>query len=167
MNLVSGQMVYKNFYIRQAKNEDLPEIKRLVFGILKEYNLLPDEDGKDKDLYDLERNYFANSGFFGVAINDETEEIIGTFGLASINQDLCELRKMYLSKKFRGRGIGKFILHTAIDISKQLHYHKIVLETISPLKEAIALYKQSGFLEIPPHEINVRVDRAFELDITK
>ncbi len=167
MNMASGQKAYKNFYIRQAKNEDLPEIKKLVFGILKEYNLLPDEEGKDRDLYDLERNYFSNNGFFGVVINERTGAIVGTFGLAAINQSLCELRKMYLSKKFRGGGIGKFILLTAIDISKQLHYHKIILETVTPLKEAIALYRQSGFIEITPHTINARVDKAFELDISK
>ncbi|HEY8735072.1 MAG TPA: GNAT family N-acetyltransferase, partial [Puia sp.] len=109
----------------------------------------------------------SNNGFFGVVINERTGAIVGTFGLAAINQSLCELRKMYLSKKFRGGGIGKFILLTAIDISKQLHYHKIILETVTPLKEAIALYRQSGFIEITPHTINARVDKAFELDISK
>jgi ribosomal protein S18 acetylase RimI-like enzyme len=50
-------------------------------------------------------------------------------------------------------------------MAKEKHYKKIVLETISVLTVAISLYKQFGFKEIKPKEINERVDQAFELDI--
>jgi putative acetyltransferase len=82
-----------------------------------------------------------------------------------VNENICELRKMYLLKEMRGRGLGKIILDTAIDIAKEKHYGKIILETISALKTAIFLYKRYGFKEIKPKEINTRVDQAFELDI--
>jgi GNAT superfamily N-acetyltransferase len=98
-------------------------------------------------------------------VDAKSGEIVGTFGLYQIDKNICELRKMYLLKHHRGKGLGKFMLNTAIDISKENHYKKIILETISPLKEAISLYRQYGFREITPHEITERVDRAFELII--
>ena len=158
-------MIYKEFIIRPAKNEDIPSIKNVVFGVLQEYKLKPSETGKDNDLNDIEQSYFNNGGFFGVAIDTNLNDIVGTFGLYSLNKEVCELRKMYLLKRVRGKGLGKCILTYAIALAKGKRFKKIVLETISPLKEAIALYKQNGFKEVSPSEINDRVDQAFELKL--
>ncbi len=158
-------MLSKEFLIRAATNDDIPSIKKVIFTCLKEYALPPEVNGKDSDLNNIEKNYFSANGFFGVVVNTNTDLIIGTFGLFPINERICELRKMYLSKEVRGKGLGKIILNTAIDMAKEKHYKKIILETISPLTVAISLYKQSGFKEIAPREINERVDQAFEFDI--
>ncbi len=159
-------MLYKEFLIRPAKNEDIPSIKKVVFGVLQEYELMPDETGKDHDLNDIEQNYFLKDGYFGVVVQTKSNDIVGTFSLYPVSPDVCELRKMYLLKHVRGKGLGKSILTFAMSLAKERHYKKIILETISPLKEAISLYKKYGFLEILPAEVNERVDKAFELDIT-
>lgn len=153
------------FSIQPANNNDIPSIKNVVFTVLIEYGLKPDSTGKDKDLEDIEENYFNRNGYFGAVLNNNTKEIVGTFGLYTIDKETCELRKMYLLKEARGKGIGKFMLTTAINIAKEKNYKKIILETISPLKEAISLYKKFGFIEIIPKEINSRVDQAFELKL--
>jgi putative acetyltransferase len=158
-------MYFKEFLIRPANNNDITSIKTVVFSSLNEFALDPEENGKDSDLNNIEKNYFSNNGFFGVVVNIKTNNIVGTFGLFPVNEKICELRKMYLLKKVRGKGLGKFILNTAIHIAKEKHYKKIILETISQLTVAISLYKQFGFKEIKPKEINARVDQAFELDI--
>jgi putative acetyltransferase len=158
-------MIYKEFLIRPAKNEDMASIKNIVFGILQEYGLKPNENGKDNDLNNIEQNYFSNNGYFGVAVERTSNNIVGTFGLHPINKNICELRKMYLLRHVRGKGLGKYMLNFAIEFAREKHYSKIFLETISPLKEAISLYKKIGFTEVKPLEINDRVDRAFELNI--
>jgi len=158
-------MFFKEFIIRPATNKDILSIKNIVFNTLTEYGLNPQLHGKDSDLDDIERNYFATNGYFGVTVNIRANISVGTFGLFTLNTDICELRKMYLLKEMRGRGLGKFILNTAIKTAEEKHFKKIILETISPLTVAIALYKQYGFKEVKPKEINERVDRAFELDL--
>lgn len=158
-------MIYKRFTIRPAGNKDIAAIKKLVSEVLQEYHLPFSETGKDDDLNDIEQNYFKRNGYFGTAIDTSTNEIVGTFGLYAKNKDICELRKMYLIKTARGQGLGRFILMAAIELAKEKKYTKIVLETITPLKEAISLYKRYGFKEIPPSEINERVDQAFELQL--
>ncbi len=159
-----ARFTFDQFVIRQADNKDTYYIKEVVFTVLREYGLTPDETGRDRDLSDIERFYTENNGVFSVVINVENE-IVGTFGLYSIDRNICELRKMYLRKDLRGKGIGNFMLKSAISIAIEKGFRKIFLETISPLKEAIALYKKYGFVEVTPHEINERVDRAFELTI--
>jgi putative acetyltransferase len=158
-------MIYKEFNIRPATNEDIPSIKNMVFAVLREFGLEPSSTGKDKDLDDIEQNYFTSNGYFGVAIDSNTLEIVGTFGLYACSKDICELRKMYLLPYVRGKGLGKCMLTQAIAVAKEKHFRKIVLETISPLKAAIELYKQFGFKEVVPAEINERVDKAFTLNI--
>lgn len=158
-------MILKGFRIRAATNQDVPSIKDVVFSSLREFGLYPDSNGKDKDLNDIESSYLSNNGFFGVVVHMETNLIVGCFGLFPMNDSICELRKMYLSKETRGKGLGKFILDAAIHTAREKHYKKIILETISVLTTAIFLYKQYGFKEIKPREINARVDQAFELDI--
>ena len=156
-------MVHRNFLLRPATNEDISSIKSVVFSVLREYGLKGSESGKDIDLGDIQEYYFSKNGYFGVAVELESTEIVGTFGLYQIDSSTCELRKMYLLRTARGKGWGEFILQFAITKAKELGYSRIVLETISPLKEAISLYKKHGFTEITPKEMSDRVDQAFEL----
>jgi putative acetyltransferase len=158
--LHSGQYI-----IRPATNTDIPFIQQIVFTVLVEYGLPPNDHGKDEDLKDIEKNYFTPNGFFGVLENQNNQEIIGTYGLMAMNKESCELRKMYLLKPFRGQGLGKLMVENALAMAHALGYRKIMLETISPLIEAIALYQKYGFTETPPREINARVDKAFELEL--
>lgn len=158
-------MLLKEFQIRAAKNLDIPSIKKIVFSSLREFGLNPDENGKDQDLNNIESSYLSNNGFFGVVVHTNTNYIVGCFGLFPVNDSTYELRKMYLLKEFRGTGLGRFILETAIRTAREKHHKKIILETISVLTTAIVLYKRYGFTEIKPKEINARVDQAFELDI--
>src|ERR1700675_912089 len=114
-------MLIHEFQIRAATNHDIPSIKNVVFSSLREFGLNPDENGKDKDLNDIEISYLSNNGFFGVVIQREANLIVGCFGLFPLNENICELRKMYLLKEIRGKGLGKFILDTAIQTAREKH----------------------------------------------
>ena len=48
---------------------------------------------------------------------------------------------MYLHKSQRGRGLGKFLLDSALAQARELGFTRVTLETASVLKEAIALYE--------------------------
>lgn len=154
-----------SFIFREATNNDVTLIKHLIFAVLDEYRLLPDEFGKDSDLSDLQRNYFTQNGFFGLIICGQLNKVVGTFGITKVNEESCELRKMYVAKEFRGRGIGKFMLGQAVAIARERNYKFIQLETVSVLKEAIDLYVKFGFKEILPAKVSDRVDRAFKLNL--
>ena len=158
-------MIDNNYLIRPANNTDISSIKNVVFTSLIEHGLIPEVFGKDKYLNDVEKNYFNALGYFGVLIEIDTQAVVGTFGLINIDKTTCELQKMYLTTRLRGKGLGKLMMDAAIEKAKQLKYKKIVLETVSQLQTAIALYKKFGFVEITPAIINKRVDQAFELKL--
>lgn len=149
--------------LRSASNQDSEQIKSVVFTVLEEYGLKADSSRTDKDLDSIEESYFSNNGFFGVI---EVESVIvATVGLHRVDENTCELRKMYSLPSQRGKGLGKRILEFALSKAKELGYSRVVLETASPLKEAIGLYRKYGFREFNPEHLSTRCDQAFELDL--
>src|SRR4030043_2403040 len=104
--------------LRPANNKDCDNIASLVYGILREYDLKPDPACTDADIKDIESSYFDRGGMFFV-LETEDGSIIGAYGLYPIDQRTCELRKMYLHKAYRGKGLGKFLLDDALSKARQ------------------------------------------------
>jgi putative acetyltransferase len=150
--------------LRRADNKDCEKIARLVYGVLKEYGLKPDPACTDADINDIESSYFGRGGTFFV-LETEDDSIVGAYGLYPIEEKTCELRKMYLHKAHRGKGLGKFLLEDAIAKARQLGFERMILETSSVLKEAASLYRSYGFMEYKPDHLSIRCDQAFSLKL--
>lgn len=152
-----------NYTLVSARNIDSKEIKAVIYLILNEYGLKEDEGSTDSDLNNIQKYYTDNNGFFGkILINDK---IVGTIGLFKLTDDLCELRKMYLLKEHRGKGLGKILMDIIIKKAKEKKYKKIELETASVLQEAIGLYIKYGFRELEKSDLADRCDKAFILEL--
>ncbi len=151
--------------IRLATNQDKEQIQNIVFGILSEYGLKNDPNGTDSDLNDIEANYIARGGTFVVVENDASQ-IVGTAGLFYLRSGVCELRKMYLLKETRGKGVGKQTMEYLLAKARELGFQRIELETASVLVEAISLYTRYGFRPIEGgHLLTLRCDKAYALDL--
>lgn len=149
--------------IRPATPADCERVQKLVFGVLREYDLEPDFEGTDRDIADIEAHYTARGGTFEL-IEDERGNLLGTCGLYPMSAETVELRKMYFDKSLRGRGVGKQTLQRMIDTARAKGFRKIYLETAKILKEAVALYEKFGFVETDEKH-TPRCDAAYYLDI--
>ncbi len=69
----------------------------------------------------------------------------GIYPTANLPDGTCELVKLYLSAKARGKGIGKILMEKCIAAAKELGYTKIYLETMPELTIAIPMYENFGF----------------------
>jgi putative acetyltransferase len=150
--------------LRPANNKDCKKVTELVFTILAEYNLKPDPVSTDTDIKNIEQAYFERGGTFYV-LEEKDGSIIGAYGLYPIDKATCELRKMYLHRSYRGKGLGKLLLEDALSKAKQISFKRMTLETASVLTEAISLYKSYGFTEYEPEHLSSRCDQAFVLEI--
>ena len=151
--------------LRAATNHDAEGIKKLVFGVLEEYQLCADPGCTDADLGDIEGFYFRSGGFFDVLVADE-REVVGSIGLCRLSEGTCELRKMYLHPSVRGKGHGRQLLEHALRRARELGYSRVVLETALVLKEAIRLYERYGFRPYTPEHKSKRCDVAYALDLS-
>ncbi len=150
--------------LRPATNRDRKAIEALVFGVLAEYGLKPDPTSTDMDLQDIELSYLARGGTFDVLTN-EAGQMIGSVALFPISSSVCELRKMYLAAPARGSGLGRQLLEHALSRARELGFARVVLETASVLREAIALYERYGFRRYNPTHLAARCDAAYFLDL--
>jgi putative acetyltransferase len=150
--------------IRSATNADADAVRALVFGVLEEYGLKAEHEGVDADLDDLEATYINRGGIFEV-IEDDDGHMIGTVGLFPKGDRVCELRKMYLVKQSRGKGLGRMIMDRVLDHARRLGLRRIELETAAVLVEAIDMYTRYGFRPIDPADVCARCDKAFALDL--
>ena len=150
--------------LRLANNKDCDKIASLVYSILEEYNLKPDPASTDADLKDIEQSYFEQGGTFYV-LEEKSGSIVGAYGLYPVESQTCELRKMYLHRSCRGKGLGKFLMESALSEARQLGFKRMTLETASVLKEAIALYKSYGFVEYQADHLSSRCDQAYKLEL--
>jgi putative acetyltransferase len=162
---MSESLSWMHLILRSATNRDRDGIEALVFGVLAEYGLKPDPGGTDADLQDIERSYLASGGMFDV-LTDEAGVVVGSVGLFPLSGRICELRKMYLAAPARGLGHGRRLLDHALSRARELGFARVVLETASVLREAVALYERYGFQRYTPEHVAARCDTAYFLDLS-
>lgn len=79
---------------------------------------------------------------------EENGEIIGGGGIyptTGLPDDTCELVKLYLYSKARGRGLGKLLIQQCTTKAKAFGYAKMYLESMPELNQAVSLYEKLGF----------------------
>jgi GNAT superfamily N-acetyltransferase len=85
----------------------------------------------------------AKSNAFWVV--ESGNRIVGTFGIESRSRDSTELRRMYLDRGHRGRGVAQRMLQCAELRAGELGFSKMILSTAEVQKAAIAFYAKSGY----------------------
>jgi putative acetyltransferase len=150
--------------LRPATNQDREAITSLAQTVLQEYGLKSEPCSTDLDLADLEFHYHNRGGRFDVLENPEGQ-ILGCVGLYPVDTHCVELRKMYLRKDARGKGLGKKLLDHAVKSAKDMGYKRVTLETAGVLKEAIKLYTKYGFQPFVAQHLARRCDQAFVLEL--
>lgn len=134
------------YVFRTANNTDAAAVWALISGILNEYGINADVTSTERDLVDLEMTYQQSGGTFLVLIDGQT--VIGTVALLRESDIACELCRMYLAAHYRGRGLGRMLLETALQRAAEFGFAEVRLETAKVLNEAIALYRSAGFVPI-------------------
>ena len=75
-------------------------------------------------------------------------EIVGGGGIYptdGLDDDTCELVKMYLLPIARGLGLGRILIEKCLEQATALGYKKVYLETMPELKQAMNVYAKFGF----------------------
>jgi putative acetyltransferase len=155
----------RGFSLREAVAADAPAIRTVVLTVLAEYGLSPSPSSTDADLDDIIGSYAGRGGLFRV-IASSSDAVVGCGGLYPVDREEAEIRKMYLLKEARGHGLGRMLLNDLIAAARERGFERVVAETASVLKEAIALYKSSGFVPYPRANLPSRCDQAFVLALT-
>ncbi len=97
--------------------------------------------------FDLaEEEVAAGRGMFVVASIGDTD--VGCGAVRLIDDDVAELKRMFVVPELRGRRIAAVVLSALEDKARALGANRIVLETGIRSPEALALYGRAGYHEI-------------------
>lgn len=66
----------------------------------------------------------------------------------------CEMKRLFVRPAFRGRGLGRVLAEAIMDAARQADYTHILLDTLTEMASARALYEDLGFVEVPPYYYN-------------
>ena len=99
--------------------------------------------GELSDIDHFQSYYFGNHGLFLVVIDDN--QVVGTGAFRRIDENVCELKRLWLLEPYQGKGMGYQVLKELIKFAKAKGYKKVVLETDYEQERAFRFYRKAGF----------------------
>jgi len=82
-------------------------------------------------------------------------EPVGCVALHPLQSEICEMKRLYLRPRFRGKGLGRILAERIIAEAREMGYKHMRLDTVEPvMKDAVAMYRRLGFREIAPYCTN-------------
>jgi putative acetyltransferase len=153
------------FTIEQASTEGDFELgKNLMLAYQKDIGVDLAFQDFDNEVRNVSSVYSAPSGAFFIAFQDNTP--IGCFGIRSIDGSICELKRMFLTKENRKKGLGEVLLKKAIAVAIDLKFGKMRLDTLPSMNSAFHLYQKLHFTEIEPYRHNpISGSKFLELEL--
>jgi len=107
----------------------------------------------DDEVANLPADYRMPNGRLLIAIKDG--DVVGCIALRKLTDDACEMKRLFLRPQFRGQGLGREMVQRIIDEAREIGYERMRLDTLPRwMDQAIALYEQFGFRDIPPYYDN-------------
>lgn len=146
--------------IQAESSEQIEETRRLF----REYEAWLGIDlcfqSFEAELADLPGKYALPSGRLFLAVVDE--KIAGCIALRKLDDEICEMKRLFVREDFRKLGLGRMLIEKLISEAKNIGYKRMRLDTLTDkMPKAVALYRFYGFREITPYYENPHSDSLF------
>ena len=66
----------------------------------------------------------------------------------------CEMKRLFVRRAFRGFGLGRQLVEHTMAQAHLAGYTTMLLDTLSDMEAARALYQEAGFVEVAPYYHN-------------
>lgn len=129
----------------QAARQVLLTVCQELWGVSEEVILQHDSLS---DFDDIENYYFKQNGMFLVVLDGD--RVVGTLGVRHWKENICELKRLWFYKEYRGQGLGRLLMERLIDFAKEKGYQRARFEVADAEVQAPAmkLYYKLGFHHI-------------------
>lgn len=146
-----------------------PEQIQIAANLFREYQSYLNVDlcfqGFEQELATLPGKYAEPGG--AILLAEHGEQIAGCVAVRLLKDDICEMKRLYVTEGFRGLSAGRMLAEAVIEKAKQLGYKRMQLDTLQRLERAVGLYTKLGFKEIQPYYTNPLNEVVYwELDLS-
>lgn len=129
--------------------------------------------GVDLSFQDFEREVRELPGDYApprgrLFLLTENAQDAGCIALRPLDEEICEMKRLYVRPAFRGRGLGRRLAEEVIAAGREIGYQAMRLDTLPSMADAQRLYRALGFVEIGAYRYSpVPGTRFFELDLRR
>ncbi|MEA5505942.1 GNAT family N-acetyltransferase [Halotia wernerae UHCC 0503] len=137
--------------IRSIQQHQIEQAKQTIMTVCLEIwqGILTEEDLRRydsmSDIENVRSHYFDNSGIFLVLVDNE--QVVGTGAIRKLDDEICELKRMWFLKEYRGKGWGRKMAQMLFNFATQVGYRKVRLDLANEKgqSQALKLYRRLGF----------------------
>jgi putative acetyltransferase len=123
-----------------------PEVQELLNAFVEEVRHRYESAPADVGFFDPALVSVPKSAFLVARVEGRA---VGCGALVPMEDDIVEIKRMFVHPHERGHGIAKKILDRLQSLAQEFDYDRIRLETGTKQPESIALYGKSGFYRVP------------------
>ena len=102
--------------------------------------------GFSRELTELPGDYAAPAGC--ILLAETAEGYAGCVALRPLQNDICEMKRLYVLLQYQGQGVGRALANSVIEEARKIGYERMRLDTIESMKAAQKLYFSLGFKTI-------------------
>ncbi|WP_291208573.1 GNAT family N-acetyltransferase [Hyphomonas sp.] len=104
--------------------------------------------GLDAELMALTTLYAPPNGRMLIA--EDADEILGGVAYKHVDEDTCEMKRLFVRTTANGRGLGRKLCEALLKTAAKDGYRRMRLDTTRDMVEAIGLYHSMGFSDCAP-----------------
>lgn len=129
--------------------EDLNSIRNLFRTYVEWLNIDLSFQDFENELAQLPGKYAPPTGELLLAKSDQQQAIgcVAVRCLGPLDSKCCEMKRLYTLPTVRGKGIGRALVNSIIDVARSLGYKQMKLDTLPTMEIALNLYRSVGFSE--------------------
>lgn len=143
--------------IRVAQSvDDLQAIRDLFVEYQADIGVNLCFQGFEEELKSLPGNYAEPHGVLLLASVDGVAAGCCAFRPMTNSDHLnaCEMKRLFVRRVYRGFGLGRLLAEQTLTRAQLAGYTTMLLDTLTEMEAARALYEELGFIEVAPYYHN-------------
>lgn len=136
--------------------EDLLALRDIFLAYAQSLSVSLDFQDFDTELATLPGDYAPPRGALLLALVDG--QVAGCCALRPLDTvdyaNAAEMKRLFVHPAYRRLGLGRLLAEAILDAARLADYSCVLLDTLSEMETARALYEELGFTEVPPYYHN-------------
>jgi len=142
----------KSYVIRPPQStEEWSAVRQLLIDYENEFDDKTCFTSFEAELNNIEALYREPGKYKLIAVEEPGGKVVGCVGLRTLSPGVAEMKRLYVVPSHRRLHLGKILANEIMDLAGAHGYHRMILDTMTEMKDAQRLYQRLGFEVMEPY----------------